>query len=137
MQALISRVLTIVTSFARRFLCHLPGKLPIGMTAFEKWAKSILKAYDLPENDSTWFALATIILHAEPKNFYKPKAFWARTLLKGASNQVASFIVQEMKGKQQKRTEEEAKKKQAEVTATAPAVTSEPVQDETVPCAEA
>lgn len=92
---------------------YLPHKLPTGMIEFNVWADSIISAYGLPDNDSTKFALATMILHLESTAAYKPKRYFALTTLKSMSNQIAAGVMQDLKAKQAERVkqeEEEAKK---------------------------
>src|ERR1700677_1754501 len=86
--------------FAQRLLSHLPSKLPQGMTEFETWSNSILSAYEMPNNDSTKFALAAAIFHVDSTAAYKPKAYFGRILLKGAASQVAGQVIQDLKAKQ-------------------------------------
>lgn len=89
----VKKVLMKVASF-------LPSRLPQGMTEFGIWADSIIYAYDIPDNDSMRFALATQILHAESGRAYRPKRLFAMQLYKAMSNQVAAGIMQELKDKQ-------------------------------------
>lgn len=94
-----------------RLLCYLPHRLPQGMTELETWTNSILKAYDMPNNDSTHFALSTAIMHLDATSAYKPKAYFGKVLIKGAATQVAYAKMQQLKEKQAK------EQKQAEATA--------------------
>lgn len=102
-----------VKKLLRKLLFLLPSSLPIGMNEFNIWADSIIQTYDFPDNDSLRFALATMILHLEsnskfelnllifkvvlPTSGYKSKFFFVQALHKGASNQVASGKMQELK----------------------------------------
>ena len=85
-------------------------KVPQGVTEFTTWANDILDTYGLPNNDSTHFALATAVMHAKNGESYFSKESFARTLEKGAANQIAHYIMNECKDRQQKLVEEEAKK---------------------------
>lgn len=76
--------------------------LPQGVTEFTNWANDILDTYDIPNNDSTHFALATAVMHAKNGESYFSKESFARTLQKGAANQVAHHIMHECKERQQK-----------------------------------
>lgn len=100
-----------------RALTYLPSKLPQGVTEFENWAKSIITAYNMPDNDSVRFALCTSIMHLDATSAYKPKAYFGKLLIKGASSQVAASIFQELKLKQQEAIKLEAEKQAAEATA--------------------
>lgn len=96
-----------------RFLYGLPSKLPQGVTEFNEWSDSILYAYDMPNNDSTKFALATQILHLNQTDGYKPKRYFGLCLIKGAASQVAHSMMMEFKAKQEERVKaEEAAKLQ-------------------------
>ena len=97
-------------------LSPIPSRLPIGMAAFDTWADSIVDAYGLPSNDSVRFGIATAILHLEsnskvelnfllfkvliPTSSFKSKAYFGHIMLKGAANQVAGGVMQELKQKQ-------------------------------------
>lgn len=87
-------------------------RLPLGMTEFNVWADDILDTYEMPNNDSTKFALATAIMHAKNGQGSFPKAFFGEVLVKGAANQVAHAIMIECKERQEARAKEE--KEQAE-----------------------
>jgi len=103
-----------------KLLAYLPSKLPQGMTEFETWASSIIKTYDMPDNDSTRFALAVSILHLDATSAFKPKVYFGKILIKGAASQIAGGVMQELKEKQQalaKAEQEAAAAKQAEATA--------------------
>lgn len=92
---------------------ELPARLPVGRTEFEEWAKSIIDLSGAPDNDSTRFALASMILHASPDKSNVPKQEFVSKLQKFMSNQVAAAIMQELKAKQEaalKAAAEEAKK---------------------------
>ena len=84
----------------QRLLAQLPCKLPMGVTEFHTWADSILDTYELPNNDSTKFALASAIMHLDATSAFKPKAYFGKMLIKGAASQVAHFLFQELKNKQ-------------------------------------
>ena len=107
-----------------RFISIFPSRLPVGMQEFNTWADDIIFAYDLPDNDSLRFGLATAILHLEssakieinfgiikltiPSSAFKSKRYFAQIMLKGASNQVASGVMQDLKFKQQEAIAKEA-----------------------------
>lgn len=84
-------------------------KLPQGVTAFNEWADSIIAEYELPDNDSVRFMLATMILHAKEDAAYLPKDYFGLRAVKSAANQVAAGIMQDLKEKQIAKIEEEAK----------------------------
>ena len=110
-----------------------PSKLPSGMQDFNVWADSIIFAYDLPDNDSLRFGLATAILHLEssakieinlgivkiaiPSSAYKSRRYFAQIMLKGAANQIASGVMQDLKQKQQEAMAKEAAEREAAINA--------------------
>lgn len=81
------------------------------MAEFDEWAQSIITTYDIPNNDSMVFALATTILHLNASSAYKPKFHFYLLLRKSMSNQVAAGVMQDLKQKQAEKmkAEEEAK----------------------------
>src|ERR1700722_18846253 len=99
-----------------RLLCYLPTKLPQGMTEFETWASSILTAFNMPDNDSTHFALAVAILHLDATSAYKPRTYFGKILIKGAASQIAGAKMQELKERHAAQQSAEAAKS-AEATA--------------------
>lgn len=100
--------------FIAHLLAYLPSRLPIGMEEFDGWAKSVLDLTNLPDNDSTRFALASTIAHQAHERFRIPKILFANMLQKSAANQIGGAVMHELKEKQ-KAAQEAAK--QAEATA--------------------
>jgi len=98
------------TSYA---LVYLPRPLPVGLTAFDAWAKRVIGlAGPYADEDSMRFALASNILHLGSQQAYVPDIYFLRVLRKAAANQVSSQVFQDIKLKQQL-----AAQAQAEVTA--------------------
>lgn len=109
-----------------KLLFTLPSRLPVGMIEFKDWADSIVSTYNLPDNDSIRFALATMILHLEsnskievnllvlkliiPTSSWKSKRHFAEMTLKSMSNQISSAVMHDLKDKQKKLEEESAAK---------------------------
>lgn len=110
-----------------RFLALLPSRLPQGIAEFEAWAVSIIVIYGMPDNDSVRFALAVAILHLPSTAAYKPKEYFGRTLIKGASSQVAGQVMEDLKAKQ-KAAAQEAATKTVEATTASQVGTSTDVQ---------
>lgn len=86
-----------------------PISLPQGIKEFDTWAKSIIEAYKLPDNDSVLFMLATMILHAKETDAFLSREYFGLRARKSAANQVAAGIMQELKVKQAKQIEDEKK----------------------------
>lgn len=91
----------------KRALGLVPTKLPQGMTEFHLWADSVIELAGLPNNDSTKFSVATMILHLPPTDAYKAKEYFVRSLIKAAANQIAHGTMTELKEKQVKLAEQE------------------------------
>lgn len=100
-----------------RLLSYIPTKLPHGMPEFERWSSSIIGLSNCPDNDSTRFTVAVMILHLDPSEDVKAKHFFVKKLNKAAANELANSIAMELKKKQQERAEQEAKDKAAEAQA--------------------
>lgn len=96
-----NRILSIFKQFIAHLLAWIPTPLPIGMEEFDIWAKSVLSLTRLPDNDSTRFALASIVPHQKAERFYIPKRLFANMLCKSAANQVGGAVMHELKEKQQ------------------------------------
>lgn len=90
--------------FLKRLRARFPERLPQGRQEFERWSDDILDLYNLPNNTSTKFALAVSILHAPATDAYKPKFYYGRLMMKGAANEVAGAVMQELKTKQAEAT---------------------------------
>jgi hypothetical protein len=76
-------------------------QLPIGMEQFEEMAKQVIEKSGLPDNDSVRFALATAVIHFPQEKPELSIEYFARVLRRGAANQVAAQVFQDLKLKQQ------------------------------------
>jgi hypothetical protein len=94
-----------------QLLAFIPRALPFGLTEFETWSARIIFTYDLPDNDSTRWALATMIQHCGATEATKPDRYFGRCARKGGANQVSAYIMQSLK---QKQKDEEAARLAAE-----------------------
>ncbi len=117
-------IVNYLKKLARRVRALFPSALPQGRAEFTVWSNSIIEIYEMPDNDSVRFALATMIMHLPPTKCFIAKEYFGRSLHKSASNQVAHAMLQELKEKQQaefkaaqERAALEANIKSAEVTA--------------------
>jgi hypothetical protein len=89
-----------VTGLINLIASYYPSALPTGMSQFTSWADSILAMSKVPNNDSTHFTLATMILHLDSTSDCKAKRFFVKALNKGAANQVAAETFNQLKAKQ-------------------------------------
>lgn len=88
------------------------------MTEFSDWAASILKNSGLPDNDSTRFALASLVMHAPAGAAFRPKYFFIMSLRKHAANQIADATMRLLKAEDdRRRAEAELAAKEASVKA--------------------
>jgi len=84
----------------KRLLSHLPTKLPVGMTAFDKFANDIIElSGPYADADSMKFAIASQIIHLDARRASVPKNLIVKSLRKSAANQVASQVFQDIKTK--------------------------------------
>lgn len=83
------------------------NELPKGMTEFESYAAEIIKESGLPDNDSTRWALGIAVMHTPApnlKDFTSVADYLTATLQKGAFNQIAAQVVNDLKAKQEAET---------------------------------
>ncbi len=76
--------------------------LPIGLSEFDAWAAKIIARAGIPDNDSTRFALSTMVLYVEQSVDSVPADYFVSRLRKGAANQTVSQVMQDLKEKQEK-----------------------------------
>lgn len=88
-----------------------PTALPVGMAEFKAWQDSILSLSKVPDNDSTRFATAVMIMHLNPTEDHKPMRYFVKALNKSAANECANFIALQLKEKQAKAAKEAAEAK--------------------------
>lgn len=84
-------------------LSFFPTLLPVGVTAFGKWATDVIKLSGAPDNSSTRFALCVMLMHRGDKRigFREPKRHYAKLLYKASINEVVHSVAQEIKANQQ------------------------------------
>lgn len=81
-----------------------PRQLPVGLEEFYSWANRIIGGLPVlasADKDSQVFALASMIMTLGPQESHKPDIHFLKSLLKGASNQVAYSVIQEIKTRKQ------------------------------------
>lgn len=76
-----------------------PYPLPLGRKEFDEWSDKIIDAASVPgaSRESLKFALAEMVLHTKPNESFVPLGHFVHSLRKGAANQVAHTIFQELK----------------------------------------
>lgn len=103
-----------IKRYFKRFLGLFPSRLPVGMIEHQVWVDEIIDLSGLPNNASTQFSVATMVLHAPAYKGYMSKEYFVRHLIKGAANQVAHYRMTELKEEQQRLAEAEKAKAEAE-----------------------
>lgn len=114
-----------------------PTSLPVGLTAFEKWTDRLLFTYFPPtmvppDEASFRFSVAAMILHLDAGKSRVPNRYFGKHIRKGASNEVASYVMRDLKAKrdalieaQEKAMKEAAEKELNNQEATSPQVASD------------
>lgn len=100
--------------FIKRAVSELdePRPLPLGRAEFEVWSDRIIAAAAIPgaTAESLKFALSEMILHVKPTQSFEKDAHFVHSLRKGAANQVAHAIFQELKKAQLERQKQDEQK---------------------------
>lgn len=99
------KLLTNVTRLLKRLLALFPSPLPVGASALKAFTDDILDSHNIPNNPSYHHAVATMIMHLGPTVHRKPKAYFARAVIKAMANQVAYARIQELKDEEKKSDE--------------------------------
>lgn len=105
----------------KRFFSYFPSNLPVGLSEFNVWVDDVIElSGEFADKDSMVQALANMILHISPLKGTDtprdrvPKNHFVKALRKGAANQVASFVFQDLRLKAAERIET-AKKAELEL----------------------
>ncbi len=75
-------------------------RLPKGVTEFNVWADDLIALSGAPDNDSSRFTLAAMILNLSESATVAPKRLFVDKLHKAMSNEIASGIMYQLKEKQ-------------------------------------
>jgi hypothetical protein len=87
----------------KRILGLIPSPLPRkGRSEMDAWVNDIIETYDLPDNDSHRQALLSMILNLAPTVVLKSKFFFAASVMKAATNQIAYDIIMEIRDRNNK-----------------------------------
>jgi post-segregation antitoxin (ccd killing protein) len=91
-----------VRYLVRSLLSYFPTSLPKGRAAFNAWADEIiwLAGKSVPNNDSTHFTLAAMVMRLKETADRLPKRRFAKALRRACSGEVACAIMGELKEKQ-------------------------------------
>lgn len=83
--------------------------LPLGVKEFDEWSKEIIRLAKVPglTIESGQFALSEMILHVKPTQSFESYGHFVHSLRKGAANQVAHSIFQDLKKTRADRDEKE------------------------------
>ena len=104
-----------------------PTALPTGLTTFNEWCDRLFFTYfppgvSAPDEASFRFSLAGMILHLDHTKAKVPNRFFGKAIHKGAANEVASYVMRDLKEKRDALIEaqQQALKLKAQAEATAP-----------------
>lgn len=99
-------------------------RLPVGLEDFEKLVSDLHAEYgnELPtaDTDSLKFVIASTIMHMGPLDSHKSLEFFYKTLVSGASKQVAHFVFRDIKLKQEATAKAAAEQAQQQSGSDAP-----------------
>lgn len=93
LQSSLKALLALLSSF-------LPEALPTTDAQLERLCAAISALTGYPNNDSTKFAVATMILHANSNTFKATKRSFVVQLRRAAANQAASNMMHDLKNQQ-------------------------------------
>ena len=83
-----------------------PSQLPQGMTEFNEFADSIIDLYNFPkDNDGYINMIATMIQHFDRTVHATSKYNFSRLMRKAVANEVAYYVIQDLKLKKKKESE--------------------------------
>jgi hypothetical protein len=97
----------------RHFLHRIPTPMPIGMRAFDEWAKDILSVNDVPLADDYIHALAAMVIQSPPQQYRRSKHSFVKAVRKAQANQVATEVMRELRQREKARLAAEEKEKQS------------------------
>lgn len=129
-----NKILSKLVKLGQLIRAFFPSALPIGVTEGNAWLDSIVNLYNLPDNDSTRFALSSMIGHMNPTAAFKSKFYFALLAWKSMANQIAYAKMHELKEKQQALVAKEKAEAEAQLAKKLEAtqlkvVSNEPVQN--------
>lgn len=108
-----------------------PSRLPVGLTAFNAWADRLKFTYfpegAVPPDDASFkFSVAAMIMHLDSQSAKVRNRFFGRAIYKGAANEVASYVMHDLKAKRdaQIKAEEDSAKLRAQLENTPTEVAS-------------
>lgn len=88
--------------FCAKMRGYFPCQLPRGREEFDKFVDSIFDTYDLPNHKSYKHSIATMIMHLSPQSDTATKFYFAQSIRKAMSNEVAFYIIKEIRDEEQK-----------------------------------
>jgi hypothetical protein len=103
----VARIAPFLAKYAQKLLGLFPAPLPKGASEFDSFCKKVLSTYSLPDEPSYRHTIATMILQLSPTTATKSPHYFAVSVRKAMSNQVAYNAIQMIR-------EEEKQKESAE-----------------------
>lgn len=101
-----NRTLTKLKRYYYQAVDFFPTSLPVGLTAFKAWTDRLKFTYfppgiTPPDDASFQFSIASMILHLDPQASRKTNRFFGKAIYKGAANEVASYVMHDLKAKRE------------------------------------
>ena len=110
------RIIAKIKRYYALLRAFFPSQLPQGMKEFKAFSDSIIDLYDFPkDNDGYVNMIATMIQHFDRTVHATSKYNFSRLMRKAVANEVAYYVIQDLKLKKKK--ESEAKVIDGEVVA--------------------
>lgn len=111
-----------------KLLAYYPRRLPVSVPQWDVFQARIIDiAGPMADADSMAFVIATNIINSSPERDRMPDILFVKHLRKAAAKQIASYVFQDIKAKQDTARRQAAQ--QAEVTAPPETVTSDEKKD--------
>ena len=87
-----------MTNPIKYLLSFIPETLPVGLTAHQTWANEIITLAGAPDNESSRYTLATILVNGSPtfkvaQQAKRSKREMVEAMHKAMSNEVASHVL--------------------------------------------
>lgn len=105
--------------------------LPNHVEAFDQYCDEIFKDYGLPDDPSYRHAIASMIMHLGPTIDRVPRSYFAKSVRKAMSNQIAFLKIEKIR-EEEKRKQAEATALKSEVTPQSESSSVKPLQDQAI-----
>lgn len=97
-----TKVFTTLKFLIIYLLSYIPTRLPVTLEEMQKFQNEIIVlAGAFADEDSLKWAISNMVLHADTNNDKLSKQYFVKRLRKAAANQLVSFIINDIKNRQQ------------------------------------